>query len=163
MLKAFRNNKQHKAALRHAALKNLPRRFLDWCLDKQSQIAATLQISFERLPPRTKVASVLLFLLACMAIFTSIIANSIKIRSPVDAQVYLIKLPRSLITNKTGGEPPVYILNTADEKRISRFKIYMDSLSREESGRMIHDSILKARPGLMDSISKLENLVHLNN
>ena len=163
MLKGFRNNKQHKAASQHAALKSLPRKFLDWCLDKQSQIAATLQISFERLPPRTKVASVLLFLLACMATFTSIIANSIKIRSPVNAQVYLIKLPRLLITNKTREDPPVYILNTADEQRVTRFKMYMDSLSREGSGRMIHDGILKARPGLMDSISKLENLIHLNN
>ena len=160
MLKGLRNIKQQKAASQYAALKSLPRRFLDWCYEKQSRVAASLQVAFEQLSPRTRVASVLVFLVACMITFTSIIANSVKIRSPVDAQVYLIKLPRALITNKTGGEPPVYILNTADEQRITRFKKYMDSLCRNGSGRTIHDSILKARPGLMDSISKLDNLVH---
>jgi hypothetical protein len=160
MIKTFRNKKHYNSALRHIAVKILLRRFLDWCREKQIRRAQSLQVAFERLPTWAKNASIILFLLVCMATFTSIIASSIKIRSPVDIQVYLIKLPRSLIKDKIRNELPVYILNTPDEQRIAKFRMYMDSLPHNSSGKIIRDSILKARPGLMDSISKLENLFH---
>lgn len=160
MIKSFRNKKHFNSASRHIAVKILLRRFLDWCREKQIRMAQSLQVAFERLSPWAKNASIILFLLVCMATFTSIIASSIKIRSPVDTQVYLIKLPRSLIRDKIRNELPVYILNTPDEQRIAKFRMYMDSLPHSSSGKIIRDSILKARPGLMDSISKLENLFH---
>lgn len=47
-----------------------------------------------------------------------------------------------------------------DIARINRFKRYMDSLSRSEKGRPEYDSILKARPGLMDSIKVIEEIYY---
>jgi hypothetical protein len=44
--------------------------------------------------------------------------------------------------------------------RINRFKKYMDSLSRSAKGRPEYDSILKARPGLMDSIKVIEEIYY---
>lgn len=39
---------------------------------------------------------------------------------------------------------------------IKRFKVYMDSLKRTESGQKIYDSINRYRSGLLDSLDKLE-------
>lgn len=42
--------------------------------------------------------------------------------------------------------------------RIQRFKNYMDTLSKSRTGKATYDSILKARPGLMDSIRMIEKI-----
>jgi hypothetical protein len=47
-----------------------------------------------------------------------------------------------------------------DMLRIDRFKKYMDSLQRSKNGKGIYDSIIKARPGLMDSIKVIEQLYY---
>ncbi len=44
--------------------------------------------------------------------------------------------------------------------RINRFRKYMDSLSSSVKGRLVHDSILKARPGLTDSITVIEEIYY---
>jgi hypothetical protein len=41
-------------------------------------------------------------------------------------------------------------------KRIERFKHYLDSLSKTDDGRKIRDSLLLRRPGLLDSIQRIE-------
>ncbi|MFT3981207.1 MAG: hypothetical protein QM687_12100 [Ferruginibacter sp.] len=45
-------------------------------------------------------------------------------------------------------------------QRIESFEQYMDSLRLSEPGRKIHDSILIARPGLLDSIKMLKEIYH---
>ncbi len=47
-----------------------------------------------------------------------------------------------------------------DIMRINRFKRYMDSLSLSSKGKLEYDSILKARPGLMDSIKAIEEIYY---
>ena len=47
-----------------------------------------------------------------------------------------------------------------DVIRINRFKKYMDSLRHSVKGRLVYDSILKARPGLMDSITVIEEIYY---
>lgn len=47
-----------------------------------------------------------------------------------------------------------------DMVRIGQFKKYMDSLQGSVKGKAVHDSILKARPGLMDSIQLIEQLYY---
>src|SRR5687767_12182579 len=44
--------------------------------------------------------------------------------------------------------------------RINSFKKYMDSLSKSSQARLVYDSILKARPGLMDSIQIIEEIYY---
>lgn len=45
-------------------------------------------------------------------------------------------------------------------QRMETFELYMDSLQKTTDGRRIHDSILIARPGLMDSVKKLKEIYH---
>lgn len=45
-----------------------------------------------------------------------------------------------------------------DYQSITSFKHYMDSLNKNLNGKYQYDSILQARPGLMDSVQVLEQL-----
>ena len=42
--------------------------------------------------------------------------------------------------------------------RIEKFRLRMDSLKNDPQGRILYDSIRQARPGLFDSIEKVEQL-----
>jgi hypothetical protein len=42
--------------------------------------------------------------------------------------------------------------------RIKMFRAYMDSLRYDREGRAVYDSIVKARPGLMDSVTAIESI-----
>lgn len=52
----------------------------------------------------------------------------------------------------TGKEPDKTYL------RIQQFQKMLDSMSRTREGAQMRDSILKSRPGLLDSILKIENI-----
>ena len=47
-----------------------------------------------------------------------------------------------------------------DIMRINRFKRYMNSLSQSDKGKPQFDSLLKARPGLIDSIKLIEEIYY---
>ncbi|MCT1523834.1 hypothetical protein [Sphingobacterium hotanense] len=47
-------------------------------------------------------------------------------------------------------------VSEAEYKRIRRFRLYMDSLARSPAGKSKHDSMVKHRPGLMDSVRFIE-------
>lgn len=46
------------------------------------------------------------------------------------------------------------------EQGVQSFRNYMDSLARSPSGMRLRDSLLNARPGLMDSIKIAETLIN---
>lgn len=71
-----------------------------------------------------------------------------------------ISVPKHI--DKTGA-PNVRVLITArDIQKIQSFRRYMDSLKTTNQGLVIHDSILHARPGLMDSLTEVERLYGLD-
>jgi hypothetical protein len=49
--------------------------------------------------------------------------------------------------------------DTVMRKRIRKFHQHLDSLGRSESGRKVKDSFMRQRPGLMDSLYHLEELL----
>lgn len=49
-------------------------------------------------------------------------------------------------------------ISPEDIRRIKQFRRYMDSLKTSKHGIVIYDSIIKARPGLMDSVNEVERL-----
>lgn len=62
--------------------------------------------------------------------------------------------------DRTGSEFKESSINDKDIIRINRFKKHMDSLRRSIKGKPEYDSILKARPGLMDSINVIEEIYY---
>lgn len=45
----------------------------------------------------------------------------------------------------------------AEYRRIKKFRKYMDSLAQNPSGKILYDSLISRRPGLMDSLRWIEN------
>ena len=62
--------------------------------------------------------------------------------------------------DRTDAEVAEPSVSERDIMRINRFKKYIDSLSKSPTGRQVYDSILKARPGLMDSIKVIEQIYY---
>jgi len=62
--------------------------------------------------------------------------------------------------DQTGIEIKEPHVSEKDIKRINRFKQHMDSLRRSQEGKIVYDSILKTRPGLMDSIKAIEQIYY---
>lgn len=60
--------------------------------------------------------------------------------------------------NKNGDEPvqPDFFISKREYEEMLSFKNYMDSLHRSKGS--IYDSIMLNRPGLMDSVNKLEQI-----
>lgn len=48
-------------------------------------------------------------------------------------------------------------VSEVEYSRIKKFRMYMDSLARSPSGKILYDSITSHRPGLMDSVRFIEN------
>lgn len=53
---------------------------------------------------------------------------------------------------------PMPVLTETQYHNIQQFKKYMDSLQTTKAGKIKHDSIMKTRPGLMDSIDFIEQI-----
>ena len=68
-----------------------------------------------------------------------------------------LSVPKYYDQKEINNDP---VVTESDMMRIGSFKKYMDSLQRSVKGKVIHDSILKARPGLMDSIQLIEQLYY---
>lgn len=49
------------------------------------------------------------------------------------------------------------VVSEAEYDRIKKFRMYMDSLARSPSGKILYDNITDHRPGLMDSVRLIEN------
>jgi hypothetical protein len=64
--------------------------------------------------------------------------------------------------NKTGdaSSNDVAIVSPSAYMKMRAFRRYMDSLKRTAAGKLEYERIMKARPGLMDSVLFLEELYH---
>lgn len=52
------------------------------------------------------------------------------------------------------------LLTPGDRQHISRFRALLDSLYRSVEGRAIYDSIIRERPGLLDSLRRMEDVYY---
>lgn len=59
-------------------------------------------------------------------------------------------------------EQPRIVLTQTGYRKLQQFRHYLDSLRHAQSGKLMYDSIVHARPGLLDSIAILEN-IYLSN
>ncbi len=67
--------------------------------------------------------------------------------------VYAIHKPWFFSQERVVTTDSLPSLPTTEYERLRSFQLYMDSLSGSPSGKKIYDSILQLRPGLMDSVS----------
>lgn len=76
-----------------------------------------------------------------------------------------ITKPTNSVPEKEKAMPFNSVISKAEFEKIIRFRRYMDSLGRSPTGKKTHDSIVLYRPGLLDSLTIIENhyYSHLKN
>jgi len=99
----------------------------------------------------------LLFISMSIYVFIEAFTNNKSIISvhQISVPSYSDKISDDLIS----GEPSI---SEKEFVHIKSFEKYMDSLKKSGTGKPLYDSIILARPGLMVSISLLENLYRNN-
>lgn len=158
MLSLFKNKKKTPSAAGNAAQDRMAKNIVVWCIRQQQRWAAFMQRQMECLSGRGKLIALFLFCLVAGSLSIYLIVSSLSGKSSASVSVSRIKAP--LHTGKTGDENTrsAIVITKQEYQRIERFRHYMDSLARSPSGKPLYDSILKQRPGLMDSVAFIENL-----
>lgn len=110
----------------------------------------------ENFSRRTWIALLILFVISTSTISIYLAVNAVTKQTGSSEQITRIKKPRLLL--KTGQEKSARPgISQSEYKRIEAFRFFMDSLARSPAGKVTYDSILLARPGLMDSVWFIEN------
>jgi len=149
-----KNNQQHQRQT--SQQHKIAQKIVNRCLGLQFKASTFLQKKFEMLTTKAKRLIVVAF---CVLSFCSCIYLIVKSFRPHHYTALAIVPIRVLTPNVHDGIQP-YISKQEVEK-IQKFKSYLDSLSNSKSGKRILDSINANRPGLIDSLSIVENLYQL--
>lgn len=109
-------------------------------------------------------------ILLCFIVFTTtcsiyLIVNSFSGNTNRNITVTPITKPTNLVTTKEKPVELKSIISKTEFEKIKGFRKYMDSLGRSPEGKKTYDSIVSDRPGLLDSLTILENYYysHLKN
>jgi len=126
--------------------KGTKRRFAGW-----------MQRRFEQLPRNGKVTVMLLGLLLAGSYCGLLILGGISGKAKSVVSISPIRVLEHIGSTAKIATP---VISSDEYEKIHRFRRYMDSLARSPSGRVYFDSIIQARPGLLDSITIVEQLYY---
>lgn len=152
----FGNKKKLNPAASNDTQDKIAKSIVKRCLQWQRRWADWMQDKTERLSGKGKVIVLLLFSLAVGGYSIYLIAASIFGEQNHALSVTSIKKPQYLSRSGEERLTAASGINKEDYLKVHRFKEYMDSLARSPTGRLIYDSILISRPGLMDSVRFIE-------
>jgi hypothetical protein len=125
-------------------LQKVQRKWADWMNRQVARLSLKSQ----------KIVFVVWAALMFLACSYTIVSNTVNRPSKVKTSNQM-KLPRLRLQ-----QPASRSIEVSDEmyQRVRAFKRKMDSLGRTQHGQLSRDSLLKTRPGLMDSIKMVEQL-----
>lgn len=126
------------------------------CLKAQQELAGYLQKKTDRLSAGAKKCCLFGFCVISSMVCVFIAIQSWQSPQKNHSGFAQIKFPLYINSADYGKRPPNegYVKDSLPG-RVKVFQTYMDSLSLTIAGRITRDSILAARPGLMDSIALL--------
>ena len=151
-----KKNKKKNSATANSVHDKLAGGIAQFLLSLQNRFATFMSKNINRLSTKIKQLLLALFCIVCMACIVYALADAFKPLKKV-GWVFPSDPPSvKMINHLSPDYSPEPTISKAEIIRIQRFKNYMDSLNQSESGKLLYDSILKARPGLMDSISTIE-------
>src|SRR5437764_12432034 len=110
---------------------------------------------------QTKELCLFLFCLLFGSISICVIIKSFTNRE-YTLSIHAITFPAYIDKSNDDFLPEQSIVSEKEFQRIEFFKHYMDSSRKSLTGKLFYDSIMKARPHLMDSILLLENIYKYN-
>lgn len=163
MLSPFRKKKISTPLKVNATQEEVAYRIVSVCIRFQKKSAALMQHYTEQLPRNGKLIMFFLFCIIGGSLSLYLIASSMMHGSASSFTITHFKA--TPFAGKSGDEntKASVIVTKAEYEKIQRFRLYMDSLARSPSGKKNYDSILKYRPGLMDSVLFIENIYQSQN
>lgn len=110
----------------------------------------------ENFSRRTWIILLTLFVLTASTYSIYLAVNAVAGKGNNSISVTSIKRPKHATETGEANIDAVQA-SEAEYSRIKKFRVYMDSLARSPSGKILYDSITTNRPGLMDSVLFIEN------
>ena len=158
MLSLFRNKKIQSARERNEMRDQFPKSIVKTCIRWQFRCAIWMQRKAERLSGKGKLMVLLIFVLLTGSCSIYLIRKSFTKNQTPSFSIILIKRPAHI--QETGDEVKLTnaVISKSEYERIHRFSRYMDSLIHSSTGKVLYDSMVALRPGLMDSIQIIENI-----
>jgi hypothetical protein len=123
------------------------------CLRRQVQASQFLQKKSEMLTVKAKRLVVIAFCFMSFCSCLYIIIESVCAHPDTSLAISTIRAPTQNVHINM-----VSSISKEEFQRIENFKSYLDSLAKTNAGKRILDSIIANRPGLIDSLSIVENL-----
>ena len=153
MIRIFRRAKE-KPAIIHTNFRKL-----GMVVDKQQhKWADYLNGKTEKISKRSKLTWLLLFCFVFGGSSVFLIVRGLDNKT-AKIQIERMSFPAYVISYDTTIDfVPLPVLTGNGYRNIQRFKQLMDSLQLTATGKIKYDSICKARPGFMDSISFVEQI-----
>lgn len=75
-----------------------------------------------------------------------------------NSSILIVRIKKPIHLHETWKTFPDDLkVSEPEYNHIKKFRVYMDSLARSPAGKILYDSIINNRPGLMDSVAFLEN------
>jgi predicted PurR-regulated permease PerM len=159
MLFSFKRNNKKDTAKTDCLKGNLLQKFDEVNLRLQYKCAHWLESKTARLSRKSWIV-----ILICFTLFTSGYSIYVIVKSFSQTTSSTISItPITKTTNAKTANEMVKInlsISKMEYERIIRFRRYMDSLGRSPTGKKTQDSIMQYRPGLLDSITVVENQYH---
>lgn len=158
MLKLSRKYKGKKPAKNNIIQDKMAQKIVTCCILWQSEWAAWMQSRSERISGKAKLFLLFVFIGLTGGYNLYLITESSLIKKASTFPKSSIKKPSQLqeqgdkIMQKQG------FISPEEFQKIHGFKLFMDSLEHSPSEKALYDSIISARPGLMDSIIIIENI-----
>lgn len=161
MFLSFKHKRSQKDHIENDAQDKIAIGIVNKTIKIQEQCAIFMQLQIERLSGRVKKFLLVMFFLLSGGYSLYLIAESLISHKSKSFSISPIKIPQH--TGKADDEniQPFIMVTTEEYGNIQNFRHYMDSLTQPTKGKRIHDSILKSRPELMDSILFIENIYQL--
>ena len=158
MLSLFKKKKAPTPLVVNSAQDRMAKHIVAWCIRLQERWATFMQKQTERLSGNGKLIVLSLFCLVAGSLSIYLIATSLMGYPAVSIKISSIKAPLYSARSVDHDTKSSIIITREEYQRIEHFRHYMDSLATSSSGKPIYDSILKQRPGLMDSVAFIENI-----
>jgi hypothetical protein len=144
-----KNNSEHRSTILakgiHSGYKRIQEGWASWMMKCTK--------NFSR---RTWLAILILFVLSTSTFCVYLAISSFGRNE--NSSILIVRIKKPIHIHETGKTFPEDLkVSEAEYDRIKKFRVYMDSLARSPAGKILYDSIISNRPGLMDSVAFLEN------
>lgn len=104
----------------------------------------------------------MVFIVISGSVFIYKIAQVFSNKIPVSLKIPAVSKPLAVGEKNQDQVSIIAFLSKAELERLNSFRYYLDSLSKDKEGRKIYDSIEQNRPGLLDSLTFMEEYYTIN-